>query len=100
MHYESDDCYSDEYLQEINKKVNALRYVNAEKNGTLEKFKMVNIEDFDEVYSNDDWYLIVSEDLVKEKFIDSDDERIKLEMSDTLYKIPVKTKKYPSRFNA
>lgn len=81
MHYEFNCSYSEEYLQSINKKVNALRYLKAEKNHEIEKFKMIDIANLIEVYCNDDWYLIVYNDYSIDEYCDSYDSRAREEIN-------------------
>ena len=63
----------------MNKKVNALRYVKAEKDNTLDSYKAIDVEDLKEVYCNDDWYIITYEDGSTEQFNNSFDSRAELE---------------------
>ncbi|MDD6878607.1 MAG: hypothetical protein PUD59_00025, partial [bacterium] len=81
MHYLSDKSYEENYLIEINKKVNALRYVKAEKNNSLEQYETIDVLDLKEVYCNDDWYVISYLDGSIEIFSNSFDRRAECEIS-------------------
>lgn len=58
MHYSDEESYEEDYIKIMNKKVNALRYLKAERDNTLESYKAIDVEDLKEVYCNDDWYVI------------------------------------------
>ena len=81
MYYSKDESYEEDYVKIMNKKVNALRYVKAERNNTLESYKVIDVEDLKEVYCNDDWYVIsyITGDI--ETFNNSSDERANNEIS-------------------
>ena len=78
----------------MNKIINALRYIKAEENNAIDKFKMIDITDYDEVYCNVDWFIIYDSENYEE-YIKSNDSRAKEEMK--LNK-RVKIKKYPVKF--
>jgi len=79
MHYSEDKSYEEDYIKIMNKIVNALRYVKAEKNNTLDSYKVVDVEDLKEVYCNNDWYVITYDDGSTEQFNNSFDSRAELE---------------------
>ena len=62
MYYSSEYSYKEDYIKIINKKINALRYIKAEKDNTLESYKIIDVEGLKEVYCNDDWYIISYKD--------------------------------------
>jgi len=84
MHYSEEDSYEENYLKVMTKKVNALRCVKAEKENTLNSYKAIDIDDFKEVYCNDDWYVITYEDGSTESFNNSFDSRAELELKSIL----------------
>lgn len=88
MHYLEDESYKENYIETMNKKVNALRYIKAEQNNTLESFKVIDVKDLKEVYCNDDWYIInyTNEDI--ETFNNSLDERANTEINQLYLKQP------------
>ena len=87
MYYSDYDSYEKEYIDSINKKVNALRYIKQEKENTLSTYKTIDIEDLKEVYCNDDWYVISYLDGNIEKFNNSSDKRAEIEINELpLYK--------------
>ena len=59
----------------MNERDNALRYIKAEKDNTLDSYKAIDVEDLKEVYCNDDWYVINSANGDIETFNNSSDER-------------------------
>ena len=80
MHYSSDNSYDENYINTINKKINALRYVKAERSNTLESYCVINIEDFKEIYCNDDWYILSYDNGFIEIFNNSNDDRANKEI--------------------
>ena len=80
MHYSVDDFYEEDYIRIINNKVNALRYVKAEKDNTLDLYKVIDVKTLKEVYCNDDWYAITYKDGTTEIFNCSFDSRAELEL--------------------
>lgn len=81
MYYSEDESYEEDYIKVMNRKVNALRYVKAEKDNTLESYKVIDVEDLKEVYCNDDWYVISYTNGDIEIFNNSSDERANNEIS-------------------
>lgn len=75
MYYSEDKHYDEDYIKVMNEKVNALRYIKAEKDNTLDSYKAIDVEDLKEVYCNDDWYVINSANGDIETFNNSSDER-------------------------
>lgn len=75
MYYSEDKPYDEDYIKVMNEKVNALRYIKAEKDNTLDSYKAIDIEDLKEAYCNDDWYVINSANGDIETFNNSSDER-------------------------
>lgn len=75
MYYSEDKHYDEDYIKVMNEKVNALRYIKAEKDNTLDSYKAIDIEDLKEAYCNDDWYVINSANGDIETFNNSSDER-------------------------
>ena len=81
MHYSEDNSYKEDYIKVMNRKINYLRYVKAEKNNALESYKVIDVESLKEVYCNDDWYIISYTNGDIETFNNSPDERANKEMS-------------------
>lgn len=75
MYYSEDKHYDEDYIKVMNEKVNALRYIKAEKDNTLDSYKAIDVEDLKEAYCNDDWYVINSANGDIETFNNSSDER-------------------------
>lgn len=75
MYYSEDKPYDEDYIKVMNERVNALRYIKAEKDNTLDSYKAIDVEDLKEVYCNDDWYVISSANGDIETFNNSSDER-------------------------
>lgn len=75
MYYLEDKPYDEDYIKVMNERVNALRYIKAEKDNTLDSYKAIDVEDLKEVYCNDDWYVINSANGDIETFNNSSDER-------------------------
>lgn len=75
MYYSEDKHYDEDYIKVMNERVNALRYIKAEKDNTLDSYKAIDVEDLKEVYCNDDWYVINSANGDIETFNNSSDER-------------------------
>lgn len=75
MYYSEDKPYDEDYIKVMNERVNALRYIKAEKDNTLDLYKAIDVEDLKEVYCNDDWYVINSANGDIETFNNSSDER-------------------------
>ena len=94
MHYLSDNSYDENYLKQINKKVNALRYLKAEKNNNLESYKAIHLDDLMELYCNDDWYVISYSDGNQEIFNNSLDERAVFEINSITLKSSKVLKKH------
>lgn len=81
MHYLDGESYEEDYVKVMNRKVNALRYVKAERDNTLGSCRAIDFEDLKEVYCNDDWYVISYTNGDIETFNNSSDERANIEMS-------------------
>ena len=96
MHYSADNSYEEDYIKIMNKRVNALRYMRAEENNDINNFKVIDITDYDEVYCNEDWFIIYKNNNL-EQYVNSNDSRVKAEMSEINCKKYTKTKKYPSK---
>lgn len=75
MYYSEDKPYDEDYIKVMNERVNALRYIKAEKDNTLDSYKAIDVEDLKEAYCNDDWYVINSANGDIETFNNSSDER-------------------------
>lgn len=75
MYYSEDKPYDEDYIKVMNERVNALRYIKAEKDNTLDSYKAIDVENLKEVYCNDDWYVINSANGDIETFNNSSDER-------------------------
>lgn len=95
MYYSEDESYEEDYIKVINKKVNALRYVKAEKDNNLESYKAMYVEDLKEAYCNDDWYVISYANGDTETFNNSTDERANKEINS----IPLKHGKTLKKVN-
>ena len=96
MYYSVDNSYEEDYIKIMNKRVNALRYMRAEENNDINNFKVIDITDYDEVYCNEDWFIIYKNNNL-EQYVNSNDSRVKAEMSEINCKKYTKTKKYPSK---
>lgn len=86
MYYSEDEFYEKDYIKIMNKKVNALRYVKAEKDNNLDSYKAIDVEDLKEVYCNDDWYVISYANGDIEVFNNSSDERANIEINSIILK--------------
>lgn len=80
MHYIKGTAYPKEYLTTMNKKINALRYIKAEQENTLDTFESIDIQDFSEAYCNDDWYSIRTKENTSEQYIHSAYPNVQSEM--------------------
>lgn len=80
MHYRFGVFYDDEYLQLMNKKINALRYMKFEEEGIVSSFEVIDITNLTEVYCNDDWYMITDQNECVECYVHSCDLRCDDEM--------------------
>ena len=80
----------------MNKRVNSLRYMRAEENNDINNFKVIDITDYDEVYCNEDWFVIYNNNNY-EQYIKSNDLRVEEEITEINCKKYIKTKKYPSK---
>lgn len=80
MHYQFNQSYSNDYLKMLSKKLNSLTYLKAKHNNQLESYELIDINDFQEIYCNDDWYYIIYKNGQTDEFIYSFDERANLEM--------------------
>ena len=58
MYFSKDYSCEEDYIKLINKKINGLRYVKFDKENMLESYKVLDVLDLEEVYCNDDWYVI------------------------------------------
>ncbi len=86
MHYSEEESYDEDFIKSMNKKVNALRYIKAEKENTLDSYKIIDVEDLKEAYCNDDWFIITYEDGNIESFNNSFDSRAELELKSCIKK--------------
>lgn len=80
MYYQANELYSNDYLKILSKKLNSLTYLKAKKNNQLDSYELIDINDFQEIYCNDDWYYIIYKNGQTDDFIYSFDERANLEM--------------------
>lgn len=71
MYYSSDNQYDDEYLKNLIKKVNGLRNIKFENSN----YTSINITDCNEIYCNNDWYIVKYFDGEIESFSMSYDNR-------------------------
>lgn len=99
MYYSADNSYEKNYIKIMNNRVNALRYIRAEENNDIKNFKVIDITDYDEVYCNDDWFIIYNNNSY-EQYIKSNDSRVNTEMPKINCKKYIKAKKYPSKLVA
>ncbi|MGN1379663.1 MAG: hypothetical protein ACI4XR_04665 [Bacilli bacterium] len=86
VHYSEEESYDEDFIKSMNKKVNALRYIKAEKENTLDSYKIIDVEDLKEAYCNDDWFVITYEDGNIESFNNSFDSRAELELKSCIKK--------------
>ena len=86
VHYSEEESYDEDFIKSMNKKVNALRYIKAEKENTLDSYKIIDVEDLKEAYCNDDWFVINYEDGNIESFNNSFDSRAELELKSCIKK--------------
>ena len=97
--YEPNDPHQDlrksilHYSKEVNDKnvekkveqiVNCLRYIKHELKNNKDIYRMIYVEDLNEVYCNEDWYIFIDKKGNIEEFIFSCDERAKQEFMDAL----------------
>jgi len=80
LYFNKDKDYDDNYLELINNKINCLRYIKHEEEQKIKNFKEIDIQSCQEIFGNDDWYIIFDKDGNMETYINSEDERAKLEM--------------------
>lgn len=77
LHYSEKKKYDKDYLDQMNQKINALRYLKfKESNDNNNSHKNINVTDLMKAYCNDDWYKITYNDGVIEEYIHSGDERV------------------------
>ena len=88
MYYLKEESYDEDYIKIMNKKVNALRYIKAEQNNTINSYKKINVEDLKEVYCNNDWYIIIHKDGTIESFNHLLDSRAETEQKSIFNKKP------------
>jgi len=81
MHYVPSNAYSNKYLENLTKKINALKYLQTKQNNDFALYTLQDVSDFQEVYCNDDWYLITYKNGQTESFIYSHDSRAETEMN-------------------
>ena len=84
LHYNRDLDYDDNYLEEIIKRINALRYIKLELEDKLDKYKNIELDIVKEIYCNDDWYYLEYLDGSSELFNNSLDDRSKDEIDRSL----------------
>ena len=75
--YTKENTDSAEYVLLI---VNALRFIKAERENTLDGFELKDIDDYVEIWCNDDWYIAIDKNGNEEKYALSFKEEIKQEM--------------------
>ena len=93
LHYIDSEDYSDEYINNILKRVNALMYVRLELENKLDEFKNIDIYKIREIYCNDDWFYIEYLDGRIDTFNYSFDERSKKEYDSLFEQNKVKVKR-------
>ena len=86
MYFSKDYSYDETYVKILNKKINGLRYVKAEKENMLSSYKVLDVLDLKEVYCNDDWYAISYLNGNIEIFNNSLDERTDKEINNVSFK--------------
>ena len=74
------DAFDKTNIEEVLLKVNALRYIKAERDNCLNKFELSDEDDYVEVWCNDDWYIAVDKKGNVEKFALTFNEETKQEM--------------------
>ena len=67
--------YEKEYISNIMKIINSLRYIKHEQENKLNKFEVVHAFDIHELFCNKDWYIIEYKDGYIEEFNISKDIR-------------------------
>lgn len=80
MYYQANELYSNDYLKMLSKKINSLTYLKSKHHNQLDSYELIDINDFQEIYCNDDWYYIIYKNGRTDDFIYSFDERANLEM--------------------
>lgn len=81
LHYNSNEIYEKEHINKINKIINALRYIKYEQENRLNEYKVIAVEETNEIYCNVDWYIIEFKDGYIETFKYSFDHRSELEIN-------------------
>lgn len=64
--------------------VNGLRYIKFEQESNVENFKLIDLDDYENVWCNDDWYIIIDYKGNVERFALMYDERAKNEIKSIL----------------
>lgn len=79
LHYNQNETYEEEYIDKLEIIINALRYRKAETEEILDKYKKIKIKDYDKIYCNKDWYIMIKNNEI-ESYIYSFDDRAYEEM--------------------
>lgn len=90
LHYSKDENYNEDYLNSIVKVVNALNYLKYEESNMLSSYRSLDITTIDEIYCNDDWFIIRTNNNL-EVYINSNDNRAIEELN--TYKIKFQEKR-------
>ncbi len=78
------DCNNEDNVDKINDVINALRYLKYESENNLNKFKLIDVEDYKKAWCNKDWFILVDEKDNVEKYALLNDERCKNEIKNIL----------------
>lgn len=74
LFYEKSNEYEKDTQEKLENIVNALRYRKNENEDTLDKYKKIRLKDYDKIYCNKDWYVLIKDNEI-ESFIYSYDDR-------------------------
>lgn len=77
--YYNNNCIDKDKIEEMNKKINALREMKYEDEGKFEQFSLISVKKLKEAYCNDDWYIIVNDNEEIECYKNSNDYRANIE---------------------
>ena len=75
LYYNEENKYEKEYISNVMKIINSLRYIKHEQENKLNKFEVVHAFDIHELFCNKDWYIIEYKDGYIEEFNISKDIR-------------------------
>lgn len=78
------DCCNENYVDEINDTINALRYLKFESENKLDSFKLIDVEDYKKAWCNKDWFILVDKKDNVEKYSLFYDQRCKNEIKNIL----------------